>query len=53
VFFNPSGSGSGVGSPFVAPLLIPGANIRCWHTNTPGVGLKEQLRVWTNQQYVP
>jgi len=54
IFYAPSGSGSGVGSsPFVPPLILPGASIRCWHSTTPGTQLKEQLRVWMNEQYVP
>lgn len=35
------------------PVILPGAGIRCWHSTTPGVQLKEQLRVWYNDQYVP
>lgn len=53
VAFTHTGSGTGVGSSYVAPLLIPSASVRCWHSTTPGTALKEQLRIWVNQQYIP
>lgn len=36
-----------------ALLAPPGTYVRCWHSTTPGVGLKQQLRVWYNTQYIP
>lgn len=51
--FTHTGSGSGVGSVYAAPLLLPNASIRCWHSTTPGTALKERLRVWINEQYIP
>lgn len=53
-------SGSSVGSftgttltPYARPIVLPSGGVSCWHSTTPGVGLKEQLRVWFNQQYAP
>jgi hypothetical protein len=36
-----------------SPRILPGAGVRCWHSTTPGVGLKERMRIWYNATYVP
>ena len=35
-----------------AVTLPPSWYVRCWHSSTPG-SIKEQLRVWFNELYVP
>lgn len=44
-----TGTGTG-GRLFMIP---PSWYIRCWHSATPGPGLKEQLRIWFNGFYTP
>lgn len=54
VFSHPQpGSLTNNGSGSLAVLVPPNHYVRCWHSTTPGVGLKEQLRVWFNKLYVP
>lgn len=62
VFFKYAGTASGrsvVSTPIInsgtsgSVVLPPSWYVRCWHAVTPGPGLKEQLRVWMNEYYVP
>lgn len=41
------------GSTVRVPVIPPNGNLRCWHSTTPGVGLKQQMRAWLAEQYVP
>lgn len=38
---------------YIAPIVLPGAGIRCWYSAQPTSSLKAQLRVWLSQQYIP
>ena len=62
VFFKYATTASGrsvVSTPIItqgssgAVVLPPSWYVRCWHAVTPGPGLREQLRVWFNEFFVP
>lgn len=48
-----SGTLTGQQTNNTSPRVLPGAGVRCWHSTTPGVGLKEQMRVWFIPTYIP
>lgn len=47
---NPVIIGSNSGKLLLVP---PSWYVRCWHSTTPGPGLKEQLRIWYSGFYTP